>query len=75
MKYIMHKDSMDVAIEVIYFDGSAYKIRFINLGYTGKPWFCSNIVTLPSDRLNLKNYVTLSNQDLITVRTKPGLPI
>lgn len=80
MKRLMHKNSMDVFFTVDriqYSDAkrTKYRGRWQNLGYTGKPWDLeSHQVTLTIYTHQAKDWIMLSNEQIYTPRTAPGVP-
>lgn len=70
----MHKNAMDVAVEVTDSGLIQALCKFINLGYSGKPFYTGPLFQLPIVTFNDTAWVPLSVNDLTIIRTKSGLP-
>ena len=76
MKFIMHKNSMDVAFEIVrtqYQDSRRLILKgyWINLGYMGYPFALTRVVTLKLKRKDYKaNWKEINP---IIKRIRPGI--
>lgn len=78
MKILMHKNCLDVAFDV--YESHRHKPgyvtmkgRWINLGYTGKPWYLTETTKVFVREEDYKNWVNITDR-FDNVRLKPGLP-
>lgn len=73
--FLMHKNAMDVCIEVTFKNAHRTYIRYWNLGYTGKPWLVDGEeYVIPTDELNTDNWNLITPEQLTTARVNAGLP-
>jgi len=78
--YWMHSQFRDIFIEIlrvnyVYSDKIKLKIRYWNLGYTGKPYAIYDVQEYVILAEEYKDWIQLNLRDLSKPRTKPGLPI
>jgi hypothetical protein len=69
---------MDVAFDVFkireYRSGKlTLKGRWLNLGYTGSPWYCSSEESFEINKDQFENWIDITDR-VSNVRTKSGVP-
>lgn len=63
----MHKNAMDVFIEVLGVEGESHLVRWWNLGYVGKPWEMDlEVVTIKKE--DEHNWRELTSADFLIPR-------
>lgn len=73
--FMMHKNAMDVCLEVSFKNGHLTYVKYWNLGYSGKPWLLdSNEYIIHTEVLNSDDWNILTPEQLTTPRANSGLP-
>lgn len=75
MDFMMHRQAMDVCIEIVMKSAERTWVRYWNLGYSGKPWLIDGEqYLLPTEILNSDDWSILTPEQMTTPRVHAGNP-
>ena len=74
--FIMHRNAMDVCLEITNIVGTVAYVRFWNLGYIGKPWILDYTdYSLELGVLETKLWRVLDPEDMVKSRITSDPPV